>query len=237
MCHLCPPVQDPANTIQTCRMVLKNFSNAIEETLRVANTVEDDYREAGVLYHSTQMSARESPDVSEERLVALKNLFDISSIDEYHAVFSKLEDIMNTVFDMRDKHLRYSGTAEELQHRVFKDLQPAILALDVEFQAFLKSFYEVLVDARVLNNISSMQYEIDENGRPCSWNRPYTVGAEYGIAPQNEGEEWEKFRAWVSSLPETQRAVEIGRAVDAVALELLYFDPEALDYTTNLNPA
>lgn len=188
---------------------------AIEKTLRVAKGFQDEYRDAAIKYHMTQMPARDPQHMSEERIFALKTMFETSTIGQYHAVFAELYKIQETAFSLGDKYVRYPGTGEELYHRVFFELKPAIAALDEEYQAFGKHFMEKVADAEKLMDISRKLYEMDEAGSWHAWQDPIMAGWSI-IHPRQQGEEWHKFWALVSSLPDTQRAMEIECARDFV---------------------
>jgi hypothetical protein len=72
-------------------------------------------------------------------------------------------------------------------------------------------------------------YETDENGQRIAWHDRMGMGPSTNPMPRIMGEEWDKYRAWVQSLPETQRAVGLGRGVVAIALEMLYRGPDGFE--------
>ncbi|KAF2823155.1 hypothetical protein CC86DRAFT_396597 [Ophiobolus disseminans] len=176
------------------------------------------YRKAGIFYHTSQAAARTPANFPQERLTLLARVFEISNASEYAALFNKLHNVIEKFTDLRSTHARPYGTAEELNHRLGRG------TLDISSE-----FDEWSEGACGLFDVSRALYETDDNGTRCAW---------YGLSGPDpidhpilyrKGEEWEKFWAWVWSLPETQRSVQVGRTVDEVAFGMLFDEPEGLE--------
>jgi hypothetical protein len=227
MCFRCPPLSaDPAEDITDCHEDLKEFEAAFGRTLHLANQIEDEYRQAGMNYHSTQIEARRSSSFPRYYLHKLKETFEIIRVEEYLVIFARLHNIFKALCDLRSMHLRYSGTPEQLIHRVYGILEPGFDNLNDQLHVYRAELSGRLKDADILFDMSREVYESDGQGRRCAWQDASGADVNHRPVPRRMGEEWEKYRAWVWSLPETQRGVVAGRTVDDIALELLYYEPE-----------
>jgi hypothetical protein len=217
----------PAENLREAHIDLANFEEAIDRTLAMANDIEDEYREASMNYHTSQQQARLRLTADEQ--VQVQTIFETSSVEQYHTNFAKLTTILKALLDLRNKHIRYSGTAEEIVHRVFEELDPAYVELNAQVQAFQLELVDQFAHACRIALISRGSYEWDEQGHRCAWHDASGPNPINNPVPFRMGSEWATYRAWVWSLPETQRAIEAGRSLDQVALNLLYKEAEGLN--------
>jgi hypothetical protein len=227
MCQQCPQIRNEADALEHVKNVLKTCETSIEKYLRHYLVLEDQYRRAGMYYHCTQIQARQPSGDSDEFMDSLRELFEITTVEEYNAMFEPLKKMVTEFTDMRHKYIRYSGTAEELMHRTSQEFRPVYRALvDDQYVTLCKKFHVVFDAAESLFDVSRTLYETDEHGLRIAWQDCMGLEPLTNPMPRILGEEWDKYRAWVGSLPETQRAVGLGRRVDTIALELLYRRPD-----------
>lgn len=196
----------------------------LQRILDNAILLEDMYRTAGIHYHSSQISSRRPPEIAQKHLDRLQQLFETSRVEEYNVIFKELDEIVHAAAELKSRHCPDRVTSKQLVHHVFCALKPGVAALQARFDAFFQELDDYLARAYILFDVSRMNYESDAQGHRIAWQD--ISGPESYPVPARKGEEWAKYRAWVWSLPETQRAVQIGRTVDDVALELLYGEPD-----------
>jgi hypothetical protein len=226
MCHFCPlPTADPVQDKLVCRQNFDDLEARFNGLFKLASKYEDDYRNIGLRYHSTQLAARRTSDLSQDALAKLRNLYETSRVEEYNAIFGELHDIVQSAANLRDTYLhRYHGPAADVYHRGMYIVFPGLKDLRSRLQAFGNETRDRVSDVRTLSDISRATYETDAQGRLQAWSLPAESGN--SPRPRSMGEEWRTFRAWVWSLPETQCSVQLGRTVDEVALGLLYQSEE-----------
>jgi hypothetical protein len=156
----------------------------------------------------------------------LARVLETSTAAEYAAIFNNLNNIIASLTDLRAVHGRAHGTVAELTHRLCDKLSPTFEVLEAKFLIIGSEFDDWAESAYGSFDISRTLYEVDEDGARCVWHDPSGTDPTNHPTPYRKGEEWQKFRAWVWSLPETQRSVEVGRSVDVIALDMLFSDPE-----------
>jgi len=226
MCINCPTIAPRHEDliIARCRLYIGMSKAGLQRMLDNTILLEDMYRTAGIHYHSSQLSSRRPPEIAQKHLDRLQQLFETSRVEEYKAIFKELDEIVRVAADLSTRHCPDRVTSKQLIHHVFCALKPGVAALQARFDFFFAELDDYLVRAYILFDVSRMNYESDAQGRRIAWQD--ISGLESHPVPARKGEEWAKYRAWVWSLPETQRAVQIGRTVDDVALELLYGEPD-----------
>jgi hypothetical protein len=131
--------------------------------------------------------------------------------------------------EVRAKYVRFPGTSEEIFHRIFVNIQPALLEADIQINHFKLRLLEPMANACRIASISQDEYDTDEHRRYRGWHQPSGRDVVSNPVPILRGLEWQTYRAWVWSLPETQRATEAGRTLNEVCLNLLYREPEGMD--------
>ena len=230
MCPQCPPVSaaEAPTEMQELKTSMEVLTSAIGEALVIANELEEGYRKSGIYYHTSQAAARMPANFPQDRLTQLAGVFETSTTVEYAAIFAKLHNVIASLTNLRSA-ARSHGTVEELSHRVFHELAPAWEVLETELLAIGTEFDDYADSAHTLFDISRAYHETDHNGVRCAWYDPCAAEIFDGPIPYCKGEEWDKFRQWVWSLPETQRSVEAGRTVDEVALSMLWDEPEGFE--------
>jgi hypothetical protein len=195
---------------------------SLQRILDNAILLEDMYPIAGIHYHSSQLSSRRPPEIAQKHLDHLQRLFETSRVEQYNAIFKELDEIVHAAAELSSRHCPDRVTSKQLVHHVFCVLKPSVAPLQARFEAFFDELDEYLARAYILFDISRMNYESDAEGGRVAWQD--ISGPDSDPVPARKGEEWAKYRAWIWSLPETQRAVQIGRTVDDVALEMLYHE-------------
>lgn len=201
-----------AQYAQQCQEVLQQVEDHMNNILAVIDEVETNYRILGRYYHATNIAARNQ--CSSEHLQHLKEAFHISTLEEYNAYFEKWHRALKMTREVRSE-IRLNGTPETLAHRT-KRVRELIEKCTAEIPYVTE--LEVLKEA--------VDYLLGRNSQYCgrTGNLPWTntpqVESRTRQAPKCD--EWELFRAWCWSLPETQRAVQTGRSVDDIANEMLY---------------
>jgi hypothetical protein len=235
MCQQCSKIapEDAARVCLEVKQHLKFLEGSINEYLSHSLELEDQYRKAAIRYHCTQMSARRPDVFPEASLDHFEELFECNDSEWYNSIFFPLDTMMAKLTDLRDKYVRYHGTVTELYHRVYVDFKPTYESL---IHGFLLPFSEELNDvfenANKLYIISRKCHETNWQGRRIAWHDSYVTGPMGPLEPRVMGEEWEAFLGWVGCLPETRRAVENGRQVSEIALDLLFNAPEGFEPET-----
>ncbi|CAO2654003.1 Nn.00g107360.m01.CDS01 [Neocucurbitaria sp. VM-36] len=207
---------------------LKSAEYKISMITEMFDECEDSYRQSGMIYHTcTQLRARQRDVCSENIRVRLTEAFEISSIEEYEAIFAPVNAILQRLTTLRAevKFVGCQGTVAERFHRL-RGIVRALTTLYDDFNKEQKKFIVLEQDAKNVQQISQVFFETDEEGRRIAWQDPEDYGSEYFVPTRME-QEWSIFRDWVGSLPETQRAVTVGgRCLNEVTMELLFSEPE-----------
>jgi hypothetical protein len=216
MCPRCPIITAATKeaALYKCHATLAQLIDGFECNLKLANTMEDRYRAAGLHYHSTHLGN-------------LKQLFELTHVEDYDSIFAPLNTLISAMEDLKSTHLRLNGTVEELYHRIFQVLEPGFDGLAAKLQPLCETLDAISELAHVLHNISRLLYEPDEQGQFIAWHDFHLSDA--GPRPLRIGEEWEAFLKWVKSLPETEKMVALGRTVEEVAFEMMCSEPEGFE--------
>jgi hypothetical protein len=229
MCPRCPIITTATKEAALCKChaTLAQLIDGFECNLKLANTMEDRYRAAGLHYHSTQLAARRDSNIHPSHLANLKQLFELTHVEDYDSIFAPLNTLISAMEDLKSTHLRLNGTVEELYHRVFQVLKPRFDGLAAKLQVLRETLDAISELAHVLHNISRLLYEPDEQGQFIAWHDFHLSDA--GPRPLRIGEEWEAFLKWVKSLPETEKMLALGRTVEEVAFEMMCSEPEGFE--------
>lgn len=204
---------------------IRSWSREMDEMIDIkATKVEDVCREAAVCYHSSRIVARKSGVVHPKSLEMCKEYFELSSPSEYDAIFKPFHDTIAALVDLRSRYIRYTGTAEALNHRI-----------EVEIIPRLGEFKKLVSEAKYIphtmehrfgwaKDLGNLTFCIDgmSDNRRNPWFHPINTNDDEPLRPTEMGEEWELFRKWVSCLPETPHAIAAGQTLDEVACLLLY---------------
>jgi hypothetical protein len=228
MCSDCPPipVADAAAETKRCLKTIAVLSSTLDRHISNCLAVEDQYREAGISYHTSQLSARQPNAFSQHALTKLARIFDISSVSEYNALFAGLHECIVQFTDIRVRYARTHGTAEHLYHRIFKELEPRYNEAFEKFDAFFDELEDCFSAVERLLEVSRAIHETEVNGVRCAWHDASGSDPLNNSIPARLGEEWAKYRAWISTLPETQRMVQQGRTLYQVAFGALWSKEE-----------
>ena len=231
MCSYCNSMLDLPTEAINDEMIkdLNQMKKDIHDRLRTANEIEDAYRYDGVIYHTTQLSARQPDEFPSNRLAKLKEGFELTSVQEYQALFAKLHQLVQQYADLESKIAHnYSGESFAVRfHRYHTELGPTHLKLGDEFDEVERVFDTLQEDANALLRHSKTYHEHDAFGSRIAWHDKDVDEIDGQIVPLRMEDEWEAYVSWVDSLPETQRMVGARlRTLDDIALELLYSQPE-----------
>lgn len=227
MCRKCPGTDVPDSPSERAKIQAKirEVGAVMVSLIRWTNKPEDSYRESGVMYHGTRMRER-NPSVFPSSVLLpssiianLMSHFNLVSRSDYDRIFKPFHDTMAAIVDLRSRHIRFSGTIEELAHRFHVDLEPQYVKLRDQAQEFCHLMEEVFADVMELRDQARIP---DLN----PWHRPTRPSTILDPEPSEKGQEWELMRKWVSALPETQRAIDAGRTLDEVICDHLYKYPE-----------
>jgi hypothetical protein len=247
MCEFCTSIAggDPVQNLHDAHACLKHFEDAIDRALAAVNNIEDEYRKGAIVYHKSQYAARSHPDFAEDQRSKTKAFFETSSVEDYRTVFANLTEMMWGFINLRAMHVVYSDSAEDIYHSIIEEIEPALLDLNAQLTAIKLEFLDRFDDAKkvlkigykLLNEERKAHEQEFPYGNPFGeeWSEAQYI--EYGepnelgiwkdrMMPHTMDREWEIYCSWVSSLPETQRAIGIGRTLEDIALSLLYDGPD-----------
>ncbi|KAH7091459.1 hypothetical protein FB567DRAFT_617063 [Paraphoma chrysanthemicola] len=217
----------PESDSRSAKSKLHFIEGYVEKVLEVG-IEEDTYRNIGLLYHCTQLPARQSGNFPQTQLDQIKAWFEISNDLEYEVLFGKIHTAMIYLTDLRSTHLRYSGTTEELVQRA-RVLDASVTLISQQIADFHTVLKDRAATVNALFDISRALYETDEQGVRCAWQDASGVDPVMRPVPFRQEQEWALFLAWVGALPETGKAVEMGRTVEEVALGLLFGEEEGFE--------
>ncbi|KAF2251907.1 hypothetical protein BU26DRAFT_502478 [Trematosphaeria pertusa] len=184
---------------------------------------ENSYRTMGERYHITESAARDPARCPADKLKRMKEAFELSRVEEYNAFFAPWQQLIELLHEAR-RHTKLSGTAEELLQRirVGAELLDNVADRRATLVDKLSTLQEDVIALVHVNNI------VLRRGVNARWAQSFSDPDDMFHMPNRKGEEWQMFRAWIWSLPETQRAVQAGRSVDEIAAETLYKDDESM---------
>jgi hypothetical protein len=228
-CFIVPSVEQGAQEIDHGLFEKVAFIyGSLETHLSTAMSIEDNYLKMGVLYHSTQMRARNSSHFPQDKLTMLAQMFEISTVAEYTALFAGIQETIAALTDISSSYARTYGSPNHLNR--FMELEPRWTAVFTDFVPVARRFLDAFEDAQRLYDISRASCEADGDGVRFAWHDPTDSDSPLHIAvPVDMGEEWSKFRAWVSILPETLRSISQGRTLDQIAMGLLFVEDEGFE--------
>ncbi|USP75077.1 hypothetical protein yc1106_02351 [Curvularia clavata] len=216
MCQNCPKYDDPqeaAAVAEDCRTNIKYAIEFVDLVSKACLDLEDDYRNIGLYYHTTEYEARATmaamPLFSDE-LIHLEDYFQITEPAEYDNWASTLASVIEKASTLRSDmvHIPRQATPECLVHEYNQVICPAL----EDLKSILVSERDILKDlASEVNHLRTI--EMNDEDRPRSWwyfkHNPETGKSEL----EHEGEEWNDFVNWVACLPETRKAMEQGEHV------------------------
>jgi hypothetical protein len=252
MCKFCTSIagRDQVQNLHDAHACLKHFEDAIDRALAAVKNIEDEYRRGAKVYHKSQYAARSHPDFTEDERSRTKAFFETSSVEDYRAVFANLTEMMRGLINLRAMHVVYSDSAEEIYHSIVEEIEPTLLKLNAQLTAIKLEFLDRFDDANKVLDIGycildqekrAHAHEFDKHWKntygnewSCKVSERYGEPDKYGFKssrdlPRSMDHEWEIYCSWVSSLPETQRTIGIGRTLKDIALSLLYDIPEGSD--------
>jgi hypothetical protein len=216
------------------RAAINDLILRIEKLQGVADDIEDRYRQSGLTYHRTQHEARRESDYEPEllpRRARCEEAFQFTCVEEYGNLFEPLHSVVQRLSDLRSQaqHLPSIATATELMHQIYYEFLPKMGDLIAEFEEISKQFDQLHEDSNILLNYSKCGYSIDELDHRVVWHDavptvPYRTSENVwrDQALRCEGFEYQLFRDWLQSLPETARAIRAGTSLDNIALGILW---------------
>ena len=199
MCSDCPtiPAADAAAETKRCVESIQLISKTIDGHISTCMLVEEQYCEAGISYHTSQLSARQPHVFPQSQLSDLAQMFETSSVTEHKALFAGLHASVAQLTDICSRYARIHGTVDQLYHRLFKELEPRWQEAYEAFQAHVDKFQECFGAAERLREVSRAIYETDDNGFRCAWHDASGPDPLNHPIPTRLGEEWVKYRAWM----------------------------------------
>jgi hypothetical protein len=238
MCPNCTTVH-PALAAQVATMSragLRDLVARIDHLLADADRIENRYRENGVDWATSQQAARDfcagSP--LPQSVFRCKEAFDLTFPRQYEELFAPLTNLVQrlSAFRFQAQHVPSSATAEHLLHVLSHELLPAMDALIVEFKAIEQRFTQLSLDVTDIVDVSRDRFETDNNGVRVCWH-DFTGANDTDRSLwhkvdslRSAGVELQAFRAWVRTLPETQRTLarsyDTDAELDRIALDLLW---------------
>ncbi|KAF1848717.1 uncharacterized protein K460DRAFT_275350 [Cucurbitaria berberidis CBS 394.84] len=176
-------------------------------------------------YWSTMLESRSR---AEDSLMRLKAAFETCRIEEYQAIFAPLSALIQRASDLRSDamHSSLHGTVVQRYHHLMHEVVPTMYHLLQEIVQEREKFLTLNDNANSLDHISQVFRGSAESDHRYAWLDAYYTHGERFI-PAHMLEEWNTLRAWVWSLPETQRVVTAGyRSLDEVTLEMVFSEEE-----------
>jgi hypothetical protein len=230
---------DLATQITKLQKTIRDAGDFVDEGYRTIDAYEDQYRTLGVAYHTTQLIARRSDLLGSDTIGLLQKAFEISTKDEYNVFHAPIIDFRRILNKARDE-IRPNGRPGELMRRaeMVQDLED-LMVLHLRKFGFLKLCN--VRDALVQTNAVELRVIHNSNVEPWAKAGVYEpvyiedlghermfknakgdiIDLKHSYMFRN-GEEWRLYRAWIGCLPETTRAVQAGRSLDEIAVDMFY---------------
>lgn len=229
MCQDCANVQPELVDahMQECRTVIKQIIDSTKKLLRTCVSIEDRYRQIGVLYHSTQCSARVSwieSNEHREHFMTLNAAFGLKEPSHYTRAFGNLEILIARLSELRcwAQHVPSTTTLENLKHTVDTRLLPNYKKRLGDVRFMQSQCLDLQNYAIALSHISRARYERSENGLSIAWSDGVFNAISAKQTVRFEGIEWEDFCNWVACLPEAGKAMEAGAQLEDIARRMLW---------------
>ncbi|KAJ4355524.1 uncharacterized protein N0V89_003541 [Didymosphaeria variabile] len=190
------------NSIVRRERVLQGILKSLDES-------EDSYRLQGTLYHTTNLPARTSSHTSPDAQQRLRAAF--LDFEVWNKPLLEIRELAIKVL----WECRPNGTLEALLER-----EKAAAALCIPLREAIEALEGHSDDLYLLeavnNNLTRFSWYLYDN----------EADKERGFRlPADKGPEWEAFREWVSTLPETRKSMSDKhdpRSLDVLASEMLY---------------
>jgi hypothetical protein len=215
------------------RVAINDLILHIEKLQGIADDIEDRYRQSGITYHRTRYEARRVSDYEPELLpcrARCEEAFELTYVQEYKILFAPLHSVIQRLSDLRSQaqHIPSIATAAELMHRIHCEFLPKMGDLIGEFEEISKQFDQLHEDSNILLSYSKCGFSTGEPDNRGVWydavpTGPYRTSENVwqDRALLCDGIEYQLFRDWLQSLPETARAIRTGTTLDHIALCML----------------
>ncbi|KAF2868128.1 hypothetical protein BDV95DRAFT_610099 [Massariosphaeria phaeospora] len=196
---------------------LQKWETRIEWVYQDMDMTETNYRQTGLFYHSTSLQTRTfTPGVLPAPVMQqLKSAFEISSFEEYKAVFAPIYRVTAMLNEAR-LNLRQSYQIKLLADRCNKVSHLVCEAR--ELWAASRDQYIALKTH--VNELMEEEKRRRSRSNVLAWFIPLVKDGM--VMPTRTGGEWDIYRKWIWALPETQRSVQAGRSLDTIAVHELY---------------
>lgn len=212
---------------ETLQDSIKHLERWTQVMLKVIDKVDDVYRLQGTIYHTTSMHARTSPGIRPDVLRRLEAAF-----TDYNVWFQPWKQMQELLLKLLHECRSYSTvealiehqrTALELQeqiHQAYNGTDEVSGVRNITLELDTQTGELVVINRRLTDSgIVTRWYLYDaERDQERSYHLPGVVGPE-----------WEAFRQWVYTLPETRKAMGANAnpgALDRLASEMLYKNGE-----------
>ncbi|KAI8938215.1 hypothetical protein NX059_005876 [Plenodomus lindquistii] len=212
MCQVCD-VQGHAveqEKIAALQSGLDNCRKFVSLTLQIVGEIEDNFREAGLQYHRTELSARRVPHLTAEQLQRLKEAFESSYqvyLAHFNSLFARISAFPSTLTDCQ---LEFSQDCLTIRYNRYRQqVKPAHDSLYAEWDQETTRLMTVMEDAGELRRINLRR------GRN-HWYRDLMSGPH--VIPSQP--EWNPYVLWAASLPETQHML-VHRPMLDIAKDIL----------------
>lgn len=214
-----------ARYISQSKAIMEAAKPMIEHFYNSFMKWEDHYRDLAAVYHFTNITARNRADLTTDALKQLREAFELKGKEDYYKFLipwmenKKLVDVCrnHTQHPESDPwHLRLqSAEVFDFMTKVKQNLG----ALNAQVNELQTSLLEVTKTNTIL--LGSLAED--------SWKEPNPDSKP--PAPRYMCPEWELFRDWLKSLPETQKSLSCGRSLGDIASKVLY-QPDEVELST-----
>jgi hypothetical protein len=226
MCKDCPQYLD--HDLEVHIEALKNkMTTHATDAMNYAGYLEKDYRSNAVSYHTSNIECRQQlPEADRARL---KRAFEMTTTQEHRAFFAESDRIRSALLamekDIRTWFVQHEsgslGTPAEVLHHGLFVLSPRVKALQAECE---KHNGETL---RLQFALSRLVHLMAER---ASWTVVARREVLFGMDAL-QGEEFRIYLAWVRSLPETIRMLQLNPrpSLNKIAIDMMFHQPEGVD--------
>ncbi|KAJ4290254.1 hypothetical protein N0V90_010469 [Kalmusia sp. IMI 367209] len=214
--------EEHAEIARSYGKMIEQFEQAIQGSHKSLDQFEDDYRRQGLRYHKTRMAARCSPRLDAATLRNLKTVF--TDFNTWIKPILEARELLKKALE----ECRPNGSPEALLERA-TNIEQIMLEFDKHYSpdqptSLGEDHAQLLRDVDLLDTENTRMSEEGEIG--ANWWWPLSLFATF----QPQGTEWQMFRQWVYTFPETKRCVQDnGMPFDRLASDMLYKYPEHYD--------
>ncbi|KAH8727744.1 hypothetical protein GQ44DRAFT_769812 [Phaeosphaeriaceae sp. PMI808] len=198
----------------------------VDELAEIANSVEANYHSTGIYYHRTEMSARQIENLAPpNRIQRLKELFEISTIEQYKDIMKPLKEAVQGLKDLPIDDLISSETKQELFHRYQHDFLPKYRKLEAKIKGISQDMKDCNETVNLIMFYSLHHREERPSGLRYGWYEETFLHEGKTSQPYHQGEEWKLCVAWVCTLPSSQQYLKGGLSREKTTMQELWGPP------------